>query len=311
MRVSKPHMWIAGFSAVAVVSVAVVDMGRNMPGPLAAVHGREDDLAGRNCDACHGGWTTGMTESCLECHELIGEHIETGKGLHGSVEEEQALRCALCHSEHHGEDFKLVNRQSFAQASVYEPENFEHELIGFLMEGKHLELDCSECHVNAEVEVLEAGEHRFVGLDQDCAMCHEDPHDGQMGFSCTHCHGQEAFEELASLGHEQHLPLVGAHGELDCRDCHAEGDLHALEVLGGRFRPAKRACLDCHESPHEDEFVSGVARLVSAQEDASCVVCHESEHMSFRDEDLTVSAAQHPASGLPLDAPQDEAGCGE
>ena len=97
-----------------------------------------------------------MTESCLECHEPIAAQFDAGTGLHGSLGRERALLCALCHSEHHGEDFALVNRQSFAQAGA-DPARFDHAIVGWRMYGRHLEQKCRDCHENADVAILPEG----------------------------------------------------------------------------------------------------------------------------------------------------------
>lgn len=308
-RVAK---WtIALVSITAIATTAVVDMGRTSPGPLSAVHGREEDLVGkRSCSECHGGWLSSMASSCLDCHELIDQQLESGGGLHGAIDGELARKCATCHSEHHGEGFAIVNRQSFARAGIPDPEHFDHQLVRWEMDGEHLKLQCSECHPNADVQVLPKGELRFAGLDQDCSTCHEDAHDGRMALGCATCHGQTSWAGLHSRGHERVLPLIGAHGQVACRDCHAENGLFSLESMGMRKgRPQPRTCATCHESPHAEEFLRGVALAESKKVESACVVCHLAEHTSFRQEELSVSAAHHAASGFKLDAPHDQAEC--
>jgi hypothetical protein len=306
----KPEIWIALFAAGSVLTLAVVDSGRTAPGPLAAVHDREERLAGRrDCSECHGSWRRSMASACLDCHTRIEEHIDGDKGLHGLLAGENVLECARCHSEHHGASFAIVNRQSFAMAGVADPDVFDHGRIGFLMDGAHLERDCTQCHAHAADTILPAGETRYIGLDQDCATCHEDVHEGRMEPACAACHGQEEFTELRSLGHEQHLPLVGGHGDVSCRSCHAEDSPHALEAMdAGRSLPP-RACQECHASPHASGFVQGVGRLEGLSAGASCVTCHQAEHTEFRSEGATISAAQHASSGFSLDAPHDQATC--
>jgi hypothetical protein len=313
MRWRNPHLWIAVASALLVTSVALVDVGRTSPGALSSVHLREPDLGGRSgCKQCHGGWTTSMTSACLECHAVIDEQIEAGAGLHGLLGEELASRCARCHSDHHGEGFKLVNLQSFRQAGVDDPDDFPHGLIGWTMNGAHLELGCAECHTNADELVLPKGEHRFLGLDQNCAECHDDPHEGRMVPACAQCHGQESFEVMHSEGHEQFLPLIGGHGEAACRECHAEDTDHSLEILGAGLRDVEpRACLDCHESPHEEGFIANLAGSLGTSPDASCDECHAAEHTSFDEEQIELSAFQHAFTGFALDAPHDETTCAE
>jgi len=307
----SPRLWIALLSLLAVVSVAVVDMGRTAPGPLTTVHQREQDLRGRGgCAECHGGWTGTMTSACLDCHGVIGEQIEQGAGLHGMLDPRNARVCALCHSEHHGTSFALVNRRSFALAGIPDPEAFDHESIGWAMDGEHLELECSECHANAELSVLPAGEVRFLGLDRDCSTCHEDPHEGAMVLECAQCHGQAVREDLHSVDHDELLPLLGGHADVTCRECHAEDSPRSLEALVGslgELRP--RRCQACHESPHGHKFSQRVAYLASVPTGASCAVCHEAEHESFRDEELELTAEQHACSGFPLGIPHDELSC--
>jgi hypothetical protein len=304
---------IALCSAAAVVLAAVVDTQRTSPGPLTSVHGREPDLQGSsNCSSCHGGWFSSMTDSCQECHEFITDQIESGEGLHGAVSPSRARQCALCHSEHHGPGFAIVNKQSFALAGVPDASAFDHQLVGFDMQGRHRELECTECHENALAPVLEAGARRFVGLDQSCVTCHEDVHEGEFVLSCTACHGQQTWDELHSVGHERHLPLVGGHAAVSCRSCHDQDDPHSLEALGGaKDSPPTRECADCHESPHDLAFVRGAAELADVQPGASCAVCHLAEHTSFRESDVAVDREQHARSGFPLDPPHDEAACAD
>ena len=308
-RLRNPRLWVALLSAAAVCYLALGDIGKKSPGPVSAVHAAVPDLAdGTNCSACHGGWFSDMPQACLSCHEVIGEQIEDGNGLHGVLGADRARVCALCHSEHHGGGFKVVNRQSFAQAGA-SIEDFDHQLIGYTMEGRHLELGCTECHQNADVAVLPAGERRFLGLDQNCATCHEDAHQGRMVLACVKCHGQQAFDQLEPAGHEAHLPLSGGHGDVACRSCHVDDSAHALQSLGEGAPTKRRACADCHESPHREGFVSGVAKLVAKHVASSCVVCHLTAHLSFREEGLVITPAQHACSGFRLEAPHDEVVC--
>ncbi len=311
---SKPQLWIALVSVVGVLSTAVVDMGKTSPGPLAAPHGRIDALNARaGCADCHGGVFQSMTAACLDCHEPIAEHMESGRGLHGALEQEFVGRCATCHSDHHGGRFQLVNAASFTKAGIPERGAFQHDFVGFEMAGKHLELECAECHTNADIEILPEGEQRFLGLAQDCASCHEDVHEGQLAsLSCTACHTQTDFEAVHSAGHEDILPLIGGHSDVSCRECHAEGDAHSLEQVTHPRRVSEaRNCTTCHDSPHAPVYVEGVARLVHQLDAAACVECHEPEHLSFREDGLSISPELHAPSGFRLELPHAEQTCAE
>ncbi|MFN0009627.1 MAG: hypothetical protein ACKVXR_17160 [Planctomycetota bacterium] len=311
MKLTGIRLWLTVFSLLAVLLVAVVDTDRTSPGPISSVHGRIEALQGRGgCADCHGGWFSDMKSSCLECHEPIAEQLEVRKGLHGILEPALASTCGTCHGEHHGETFSIVNERSFAAAGVPDPKVFDHRLIGFAMSGRHEEIGCVECHESANVPVLSEGEHRFLGLDQDCESCHVDVHEGRMQVACASCHGQSTWDELHSFGHERQLPLVGGHGDVDCRTCHADGDTHSLEMLGESPNPpAARRCADCHESPHAAEFARGAAALAGYSSEAGCVACHVAEHTDFGEGATAMTAAGHSASGFKLDPPHDEADC--
>lgn len=276
--------WIALFSALGVALIAVVDVERTSPGPVTAAHALVEELAGgTSCSSCHGGVFSGMTDSCLECHAPIADQLEADEGLHGLlIEQAEAERCALCHSEHHGAEFALVNAASFSRAGIPDPTAFDHAALGFEMKGRHLELDCAECHVNADVDVLPEGEHRFLGLDPSCVRCHEDPHEGRMVRDCSDCHSQSSFEELHFVRHDRRLALVGGHRGQDCRTCHAEDDERSLEALARGLRGrAPRDCATCHESPHTDAFVAKVAERRGLGQGASCATCHLESHTQF------------------------------
>jgi len=311
MRFKNPSLWIAAFSASAVVGFVLSDIGqRPSPGPLAEVHGREDDLAGKSdCSECHGGWRETMSEACLACHEDVGRDVEQRSGLHGVIDREKALECGPCHSEHHGAAFQMVNEQSFAAAGVPAVDQFDHDRIGWTMDGRHLEIACQECHVHVDAAVLPRGTRRFMGLDLECSRCHEDPHNGRMALACVDCHGQRDFKAVFFADHGRHLPLIGGHGDVGCRACHAPNEPHALEALGRQAEPPPRDCADCHESPHSRDFVQGVAALAARPPAASCGDCHRPEHHTFVSGDIEVTREQHARSSMPLDPPHDRAAC--
>lgn len=313
MILRSPHFWLGSLSSAGVLYLVAGSLERASPGELAAVHGRVAELSARSgCAECHGEGDVTLAQACLECHEDVGSHVGAGKGLHGALERSVATQCALCHSEHHGAAFPMVNRRAFFIAGVPDPDEFPHEMVGFAMGGEHLELDCTECHEHAHDAVLQEGDRRFLGLAQDCATCHDDPHGGRMARSCAECHGQESFGDLAQFEHDDAFPLVGGHAGPSCADCHEPDGPYAVEVLAGSgAQPRWRSCSDCHDSPHAEAFVEGVARLVAAATGESCGACHAAEHASFRADAVGVSPEHHAASGFALDAPHDAADCAD
>jgi hypothetical protein len=250
-----------------------------------------------------------MTSSCLECHQRVATQLGGGTGLHGTLGE-RGRNCAPCHSEHHGEEFVLVNRMSFAQAGVPDPAQFDHGRVGFVMKGRHLELECKKCHANADAEMLPKGETRYLGLSQTCTGCHHDPHEGRMTIGCSKCHGQVDWKLPEAAGHERFVALLGGHGDVGCRKCHQKDGPHSLERFGAGKRDANpRDCADCHESPHAKAFVDGNAAAIGQPAGTACLTCHAAEHTGFRDPRLRLTPEQHAASGFHLDKPHQEVAC--
>jgi len=295
--------WIALLSAGGLVWVSLGDFSRTSPGPLAASHAGIAALAGHDsCAQCHGGWFGSMADACLDCHDDVKEHVDSGRGLHGLLARRDGVdvnACARCHSDHHGAGFLMANRQSFALAGIEDVEQFDHALIGYEMKGRHKELTCGRCHHHADLDVLQEGQKRYLGLSRECASCHDDPHEGRFGASCTDCHNQESFAEVHPVEHDRFLPLVGGHGGLSCAQCHEPGTPYAVEGRVRRGDGPDRTCTDCHASPHEEAFVA----------DTTCADCHEAEHETFAAAAETLSAAQHEKSGFSLARPHDEASC--
>lgn len=314
MNLRHPRVWLGLLSLFGVLYLVSADLDRTSPGPLAVVHERDPELASEDgCALCHGGRGVSLADACLECHSDIEGHIDGGRGLHGTLDAADVRECAHCHGDHHGTDFAIINPRSFLLAGVRGgAQAFEHDLVGFAMAGAHLELACTECHEHAEDKILPEGARRFIGLAQDCATCHEDPHEGALVQSCVECHVQEAFDDHRYRDHDEHFPLTGQHTDLSCRDCHGVEHSHALEAVVQRtFSLDKRGCADCHDSPHADAFVGGVAALVTSATDAGCATCHVPEDPTFHELAHELSDEQHAASGFELTAPHAELACAE
>ncbi len=297
-------------SAIGVLLLAIGASERKSPGRVSTVHGRIAELrGGEKCSSCHGGWFGDMQSACQECHADVRTQVAEKKGLHGSLAPDLVASCASCHGEHHGDDFQLVNALAFSMAGVPDRAKFDHQQVGFAMGGAHLALACKECHRNADAALVPEGQKRFVGLSQDCATCHADPHGGKMQVSCAACHSQQDFTERIVPEHERWLSIDGAHGKVACRDCHGADTPHALETLRPGSHKNGRSCADCHESPHAPKFLAGNAAAAGVGAKAVCAQCHPVAIETFTDLRVTVTAEQHARGGFPLAAPHDGVAC--
>ncbi len=302
--------WAAILFQGILLTSAIIYFAMNVrvsPGELTAVHARESRLEGSaGCSACHGeSRQSTLASSCASCHADIESQIAAKKGFHGSLAAGEASKCGRCHAEHQGPEFRPVNRRSFELSEVADPGLYAHEKLDFHLSGKHLALECTECHRHADAKDLPKGEKRFLGLDQTCTRCHKDVHEGAFGPKCDACHGQtRSFASVALFRHPEEFPLAGAHAGLACAACHEPGTLNG--AVSASSRTAVRGCASCHRSPHGDDFIAK-AGLSPAGD--TCIRCHAVEKGAFRGPRATVTAKQHAALGFPLTAPHHQLSC--
>jgi hypothetical protein len=310
---------LAAASLGVVLYVFVLDLERTSPGPLSAPHARDGRLdGGRSCDACHGERGAAMAEACGECHAQVAASLDGAPGFHAALADADPRDCGLCHREHLGAGLALVDELGFQRAGFASRDEYDHRGLAFVPAGKHADLACRECHANADAALLPAGQQRFGGLEASCGSCHDDPHDGRMVQACADCHAQtRPFDDFSEFEHQDGFALAGSHAGLACTACHARDGAHAVEVLAGSGpRPPARACLDCHESPHDRGFLARAARLAGdaaarADGGATCASCHDATHGSFTGAAVGCPQALHAATGFALDAPHDRAECAD
>ena len=254
-------------------------------------------IAFENCTACHDDVHEGkFGTDCTQCHTeesfhtIAGrtsfDHNTTGFPLQGqhqridcaschdanagaeNVFQEfthlDAINCMNCHDDVHDSKFGTDCRSCHNEVSFQDVlgiENFDHSLTSYLLEGKHLEVDCRACH---ETKMTDPLPH-----DQ-CISCHLDYHEGQFNQTnniardCSECHTVEGFAG-SSFTIEQHntrkFPLEGAHLATPCFACHLKEDKWLFRGIGTE-------CVDCHKDIHEgnlsEEYYPG----------KTCTSCH-------------------------------------
>ena len=141
----------------------------------------------------------------------------------------------------------------------FDEDQFDHELTGYPLKGSHAIIDCRGCHQPNFIKdsKLRNRSSTFLGLNQECNTCHEDPHRGELGLNCMDCHTERNFAPATLFDHDQsNFPLKGQHKSVDCYDCHKEDPPLIFKNL------SFANCIDCHESPHESRLLS------------NCNACH-------------------------------------
>lgn len=222
------------------------------PGPLSRAH---QFLSGpTRCTSCHELGKGAASFKCLDCHMEISLRLKRQRGLHpslvGTQRPDQA--CARCHSEHNGEDFQLIQWDPA-------PGKFNHSPTGYVLEGKHAQLECAKCHNPSRILEVERQsiqmkdlKRTFLGLPRDCAKCHEDVHRGQLGADCQRCHTPESWKTTQFDHGRTRFPLTGAHVRTACQKCHAPaaGEQRIVQFKVATFD----SCAACHRDPHRGAF---------------------------------------------------------
>jgi hypothetical protein len=224
------------------------------PGPLTRAHHELEGDA--NCGRCHSTGRGIDTQQCLSCHEDLGARIRAGQGFHGR--EHRGQSCGHCHVEHLGANAPLVRWPGGSR------ERFDHAESGWALEGAHRSLACARCHDGRN----RRGAPTFLGERRECTSCHQDPHEGRFGATCTTCHDQSTWHSVRVEGgafdhSHTRFPLRGEHGDVACARCHG---------TPSRWRGIEfDQCSDCHRDPHGGRFAQ------------PCASCHVEDGWSVLD----------------------------
>ena len=207
-----------------------------------------------------------MNERCLACHEEIGWQVQRDLGLHGR---EKLEDCARCHPDHAGVDFELI---AWEEGS---PQQFRHDRTGWPLQGKHLTLECRQCHKpelqkSAVAGLLERenAARSWLGLERECVSCHVDYHQGSLESDCTACHMATGWKPASRFDHARStFPVTDKHADVSCDKCHLiPGKIFQAGDAGTelpRYRPLRHEdCSDCHRDPHQGRL------------GATCAGCH-------------------------------------
>ena len=201
--------------------------------PLVGGHSISD------CFACHeqGGGFSGLSSDCYSCHQQDYESVNDPNHVLANFPTD----CSQCHT-----------------INAWIPANFDHGITAFPLTGKHITVDCSQCHSSG-----------FAGTPTECYACHQsdyenvsDPNHVTAGFStdCLECHTTAGWDG-ASFDHNiTGFELTGAHIGLDCLNCHASG-----------FTGTPTDCFSCHEDDYNNTINPN---HISAQFPTSCDDCH-------------------------------------
>ena len=169
------------------------------------------------CADCHAADVTVFDVNiCSSCHRLRDATFMAG---HITA---YGMACIDCHD----------GMDSLGQ-------HFTHDQFVFKLIGKHLDVACESCHINAHALA------DFKDTTQDCASCHveNDPHVGTLGTDCASCHSPEDWKMVRFDHNRSVFKLLSGHINVACSSCH----------IDNLFKGTPMDCFSCHkeDDPHE------------------------------------------------------------
>ena len=225
------------------------------PGDLAEPHAHLEGIS--NCTKCHELGEKVSDVKCLACHTELKARIDQKKGFHSSAKV-YGKSCTTCHSDHLSKKYDIVH---------LDKNKFDHKDTGFLLEGKHKEKKCEDCHKAERIAdpLIKKKKMTFLGLNTSCLSCHEDRHQKTLSVNCTDCHTHEAFKPASRFDHKRSdFQLKGQHKTVECKKCHEIGKLNGKDFQ--KFKGLQfTTCANCHKDIHDNQFGQ------------NCTECHSEE----------------------------------
>ncbi len=264
--------------------------------------GMQFNRLGNDCINCHMGDFLATTEpnhieagystDCIDCHDINAFDWSADNILHDffPLEKGHDIGCTECHTTG---VFATIPADCISchQMDFEAAVNPDHQVLNF-------STDCASCHtldldwMPAEYREhddlyfpIYSGEHN--GEWQECQECHPNPADYAV-FTCTTCHergetdgdhdgvGGYVYESNACLAchptgsedgvfnhNDTNFPLTGAHANVDCNSCHADG-----------YEGTPTDCAACHADDY-DQTTNPNHQQAGFSMD--CALCHTAD----------------------------------
>jgi hypothetical protein len=190
--------------------------------------------------------------------------------------------CTPCHADPHGGQFGSATCQSCHGQEAWKPARFDHSKTAYPLTGLHAAVACDKCHPSVKGPGGESRKFKGIAF-ASCTSCHDDPHQGKLGATCTQCHttsGWRRYDAKAFDHARTAYPLAGRHAAVACDKCHAPG-----RPL--RFKHDQ--CTDCHADTHRGQFIRRADK-------GRCDACHSVTGFS----PASYGPDEHRASTYPL-----------
>ncbi|MEI7728137.1 MAG: DUF6079 family protein [Verrucomicrobiota bacterium] len=207
--------------------------------------------AAESCTKCHAYAGEIPDAKCVECHKDVQARRVSLAGYHGTLKGS----CISCHKEH------LAMGKSIVPLVK---EKFDHNLASFKKEGKHIKVNCDECHKKTRTK--DTPGIYYIGIKyQQCTDCHRDQHNQQFAANtCEKCHTVNGWTgKDLKFAHDKDstYKLTDKHASVECYKCH-KPKAPATALGTAVFKGLSQECVACHEDPHRKQFA------------AQCTTCH-------------------------------------
>lgn len=221
---------------------------------------------------------------CADCHTPMNAQKKIMRVTYKWPKLKTA-QCLTCHTDHHKKNLSVKFQNGKCSTCHNQDKwaitNFNHQVTGYPLKGKHFETQCSDCHTQkAKQNVLTKNQSfRFTGLRKDCLSCHQDyhvfkgfknKHFGNLN-NCQSCHDESKWSITKNFSHNQHTRynIDGEHLKLNCLECHVKKD-KSNRILASQYKwphLTQDTCLTCHKSPHRNQFSPALLKK-------ACTDCH-------------------------------------
>jgi hypothetical protein len=221
-----------------------------------------------------------VSVSCQKCHPKKG-------GSGAAVYKPLPTGCAACHADVHLGQFiascdTCHSTQGFSAAVL----KFNHQTdTAFPLMGRHATLACQTCHKKSTM-AFPAGKGETVlykPMSAECAVCHGDIHQGQLGDKCRQCHGFDSFRPAPGFNHERsHFSLQAFHQGVGCKECHplATFTVRGKTVQTVQYKNISGECRECHR---DFDHSRTAFALTGAHSDLDCRQCHNARTPNIRE----------------------------
>ena len=196
---------------------------------------------------------------CVKCHPVITQNGASFQQFAGI----KFTNCTSCHMDIHQNKFGQNCKQCHSEISFHSIKamsNFDHSKTNYILENKHLQVPCSDCHKGNVTAPLK---------HDRCTDCHEDFHEKQFltdnkVTDCSQCHSVKGYDQTSftvERHNEAKFRLEGSHLATPCMACHKKTEKW-------RFREIGLSCTDCHKNVHEGFLAS------TYYPNGNCRTCH-------------------------------------